>query len=56
MVKQTLKRKKPNFNEQFHGYRNFNQLLEEANRRGLLEIEKDEKSGGYIILSFGPKA
>lgn len=56
MVKQTLKRKRPNFSETFHGYRNFNQLLEDAQRRGLLEIQKDEKSGGYIILSFGPRA
>jgi uncharacterized protein (TIGR00288 family) len=56
MVKQTLKRKKPNFNEAFHGYRNFNHLLEDAHRRGLLEIEKDERSGGYRIVSFGPSA
>ena len=56
MIKQTLKRKRPNFAESYHGYRNFNQLLEEAQRRGLLEIQKDEKSGGYIILSFGPNA
>jgi len=56
MVKQTLKRKRPNFSETFHGYRSFNQLLEDAKERGLLEIEKDSKSGGYIILGFGPKA
>ncbi len=56
MVKQTLKRKRPNFAETFHGYRSFNQLLEDAHERGLLEIQKDEKSGGYIIIGFGPKA
>ena len=56
MVKQTLKRKKPNFNETFHGYRSFNQLLEDAQKRGLLEIQKDDRSGGYIILAFGPNA
>lgn len=56
MVKQTLKRKKPTFAETFHGYRNFNELLEDAQQRGLLELQKDEKSGGYIILGFGPKA
>ena len=56
MVKQTLKRKRPNFSETFHGYRNFNELLEDASERGLLEIQKDDKSGGYLILSFGPKA
>jgi uncharacterized protein (TIGR00288 family) len=56
MVKQTLKRKRPNFAETFHGYRSFNQLLEDAQKRGLLEIQKDDKSGGYIIVGFGPKA
>jgi uncharacterized protein (TIGR00288 family) len=56
MVKQTLKRKRPNFSETFHGYQSFNLLLEDAAQRELLEIQKDEKSGGYIIVSFGPKA
>jgi hypothetical protein len=56
MVKQTLKRKRPSFSESFHGYRSFNELLEDAKARGLLELQKDEKSGGYLILSFGPKA
>lgn len=56
MVKQTLKRKRPNFAETFHGYRSFNELLEDAQKRELLEIQKDEKSGGYLILGFGPKA
>jgi len=56
MVKQTLKRKKPNFSESFHGYRTFNELIEDAQRRGLLDVQKDERSGGYLILSFGPNA
>lgn len=56
MVKQTLKRKKPHFSETFYGYRKFSDLLEDAEKKGLLEIKKDEKSGGYIILGFGPKA
>jgi uncharacterized protein (TIGR00288 family) len=56
MVKQTLKRKRPNFDETFHGYRTFNQLLEDAERRGLLELQKDAKSGGYVVLAFGGNA
>jgi uncharacterized protein (TIGR00288 family) len=56
MVKQTLKRKRPSFSESFHGYRSFNELLEDAQARNLLELQKDAKSGGYLILSFGPKA
>ena len=49
MVKQTLKRRKPGFNETYHGFRTFGQLLEEAQARGLLKLQLDEKSGGYII-------
>ena len=56
MVKQTLKRKRPNFSESFHGYRSFNQLLEDARTRGMLELQDDERSGGYIITGFGPNA
>lgn len=49
MVKQALKRRKPGFNESYHGFRTFGALLEEAEARKLLELEYDEKSGGYII-------
>ena len=52
MVKQTLKRRKPGFNESYYGFRSFNQLLEEARARNLLELERDEKSGGYIIRTL----
>lgn len=51
MVKQTLKRRRPGFNESYYGFRSFNRLLEEASERGLLKLESDEKSGGYVILS-----
>lgn len=53
MVKQTLRRRKPGFNESYHGFRTFGQLLEEARERKLLELEYDEKSGGYIIKDLG---
>ncbi len=56
MVKQTLKRKHPTFTESSYGYKSFSQLLEDARDKGYLEIQKDEKSGGYLILSFGPVA
>jgi hypothetical protein len=49
MVKQTLKRRKPGFDETYHGFRTFGQLLEEAQARNLLALQLDEKSGGYII-------
>ena len=49
MVKQALKRRKPGFNESYYGFRSFNALLEEGERRGALALERDEKSGGYIV-------
>ncbi len=49
LVKQTLKRRSPGFNESYYGFRSFNRLLEEAAARGLLELDPDEKSGGYVI-------
>ena len=52
MVKQTLKRRKPGFNETYHGFRTFGELLEEAQQRQLLVLELDDKSGGYIIRSY----
>ena len=51
-IKQTLKRKRPEFSETFHGYRSFNELLEDAQHRGLLQLQKDEPSGGYIVVGL----
>jgi uncharacterized protein (TIGR00288 family) len=49
MVKQAIKRVKPGFNESYYGFRSFNALLEEAQQRGLVALERDEKSGGYAL-------
>ncbi len=49
MVKQTLRRRRPGFNEAYYGFRSFNKLLEEAASRGLIALEPDEKSGGVIV-------
>jgi hypothetical protein len=49
MVKQTLKRQRPGFNESYYGFRSFSRLLEEAAARGLIDMEEDDKSGGVII-------
>jgi hypothetical protein len=51
MVKQTLKRRRPGFNESYYGFRSFNNLLEEAAQRRLIALERDEKSGGYVVHS-----
>jgi uncharacterized protein (TIGR00288 family) len=52
MVKQALKRRNPGFNEAYYGFRSFSKLLEEAQARKLVELERDEKSGGYIIKNI----
>jgi len=52
MVKQALKRRKPSFAESYYGFRSFSRLLEEAEARKALKLERDEKSGGYIIRSY----
>ena len=49
MVKQALKRRKPGFSESYYGFKSFSELLEEAQSRRLLELQRDEKSGGYIV-------
>jgi uncharacterized protein (TIGR00288 family) len=49
MIKQALRRRSPGFNERYYGFASFNDLLEEAQSRGLLELEADERSGGYTV-------
>jgi len=49
MIKQTLKRRKPGFSESSYGFRSFGQLLEEAGAQGIFQLDRDEKSGGFII-------
>jgi uncharacterized protein (TIGR00288 family) len=49
MVKQAIRRRKPGFNESYYGFRAFSQLLEAAEKQGLVELELDERSGGYIV-------
>jgi len=49
MVKQTMQRKQPYFNESYYGYKSFSELLQDAERAGLLTMKKDVKSGGYVV-------
>jgi uncharacterized protein (TIGR00288 family) len=56
MVKQTLKRRKPGFNETYYGFRTFNRLLEQARDRGLIALDQDDKSGGYIVRGIAGDA
>ena len=56
MIKETMKRRKPSFNEGYYGFRSFSHALEEAQRRGLLTLRRDAKSGGYIVEDLGGTA
>ncbi|MDO8347561.1 MAG: NYN domain-containing protein [Rugosibacter sp.] len=49
MVKPTLQRRKPGFTESYYGYRSFRDLLEDAKKKKLLIVERDEKTGQYAI-------
>lgn len=53
MIKDTMKRKKPSFNESYHGYHSFSELLEDAQREGLVELETDKRSRTYVVTRFG---
>jgi len=49
MIKQAIKRRHPGFNERAYGFKSFNDLLADAEKRGLLALQADEKSGGYTV-------
>src|SRR3989442_1503263 len=49
LMKQAMKRQNPGFNERAHGFRAFNELLLEAQKRGLLKLERDKQVGTYIV-------
>src|SRR5438105_1698089 len=53
MIKDTMKRLKPSFNETYHGYRTFSAMLEDAQQQGILALETDDRSGTYVVTSFG---
>ncbi|HEX2253532.1 MAG TPA: NYN domain-containing protein [Thermoanaerobaculia bacterium] len=52
MIKQTMQRKKPSFNEGYYGYSTFSELLEDAERNTLIKLKKDQRSGTYIVTGF----
>ncbi len=53
LIKETMKRKKPSFNETYHGFRTFSAMLEDAQAQGLVELERDEQRGTYVVTRFG---
>ena len=52
LVKDTIRRREPRFDEVVHGYASFNQLLEDAQSTGLLRLRRDPRSGTYVIAEL----
>ena len=53
MVKDTMQRKRPSFNESAYGYRSFSSLLQDAEKRQLIKLHRDKKAGGtYVVEGF----
>ncbi|HEX5038359.1 MAG TPA: NYN domain-containing protein [bacterium] len=55
LIKDTLKRKKPQFNESYHGYRTWQDLLEDMEDNGIVRLTMDPRSGTYVVSGFGKK-
>ncbi len=52
MIKETIKRKKPSFNEAYYGYRTFSELLQDAKKEGVLDLEFDQRSRSFVVTRF----
>jgi uncharacterized protein (TIGR00288 family) len=54
LIKDTMKRKRPDFNEGNYGYSTFGDLLEDAKNYGLLDVYRDEAAGGtWVVRALG---
>jgi uncharacterized protein (TIGR00288 family) len=55
MIKQTMQRKRPSFSEGYYGYSAFSDLLEDAERKSIIKLKKDQRSGSYIVTGFAKR-
>lgn len=49
MIKQAIKRRRPGFTESYHGFNSFSELVEAMSKAGLLNMTRDDKSGGFTV-------
>jgi hypothetical protein len=56
VLKEAIKRRKPDFSESYYGFRSFGGLLEEMQSRGFLKMGRDEKSNAYVFRNSGSEA
>jgi uncharacterized protein (TIGR00288 family) len=52
MIKQTMQRKRPEFNEEYFGYSTFSALLEDAEKHHVIKLRRDQRSGTYVVTGF----
>ena len=52
MIKQTMQRKRPEFNEEYFGYSTFSALLEDAEKHHVVRLRRDQRSGTYVVTGF----
>jgi len=52
MIKQTMQRKRPEFNEEYFGYSTFSALLEDAEKHHVVKLRRDQRSGTYVVTGF----
>lgn len=55
LIKETMRRKKPSFDEGYYGYRSFTHLLEDADNAAIVDIERSPKSGTYVVTRYGDR-
>jgi uncharacterized protein (TIGR00288 family) len=55
LIKQTMQRKKPSFNEGYYGYSTFTELLQDAERHQIVKLKKDQRSGTYVVTGFAKR-
>lgn len=55
MIKQTMQRKRPSFNEGYYGYNTFSELLEDGERKNVIRLKRDQRSGNYVVTGFASR-
>ena len=55
LIKQTMQRKKPSFNEGYYGYSTFTELLQDAERAKIVKLKKDQRSGTLVVTGFAKR-
>ena len=53
MLKNTICRMHPGFNESQFGYKSFSALLQDVAKEGLVELSLHQKSGTWVVARFG---